>query len=76
MKAWVHTESWAGRAKHEVEILGATPKRYRVRAVESWRVGHGRGRRSIAAGDVVLVPRGAVRDEAGKPITYEATCSA
>jgi hypothetical protein len=49
VKAFVHVESWAGRGKHAVEVLGATPKRYRVRAI---------------------VPKGAVRDEAGKPVVF------
>jgi hypothetical protein len=67
MRAWVHTEGWAGRLKSEVEILGATPKRYRVRVVEPWRL---KGRRFFSVGQVVLVPKTAVRNEEGGTVVY------
>jgi len=38
-------DSWAGRVGHPVDVLGETPKRYRVRAVayiplKDWPAGH------------------------------------
>jgi hypothetical protein len=53
-------EGWAGRTKTPVEIIGMTPKRYRIRAVMRTRLG---GRhRWLDPGDTALVPRHAVSD--------------
>jgi hypothetical protein len=53
-------EGWAGRTKTPVEIIGVTPKRYRIRAVTRTRLG-GRSR-WLDVGDTALVPRHAVTD--------------
>jgi len=50
-------ESWAGTLRKRVEIIGETPRRYRIRVVDGYRV---RGRRSFSPGDVTLVPRWAI----------------
>lgn len=57
-RGWVHIESWAGHSRHEVEYVGETSERFRVRIVgEPWRL---RRRRQFRTGDVVLVPKRAV----------------
>jgi hypothetical protein len=53
-------EGWAGRTKTPVEIIGMTPKRYRIRAVTRTRLG-GRNR-WLDVGHTALVPRHAVSD--------------
>ncbi|NLE94386.1 MAG: hypothetical protein GX600_01705 [Dehalococcoidia bacterium] len=52
-------DGWAGRTSAPVEVVGETPKRYRVRLLQDTRL-PGRYRRG-AKGDVVLVPRYAVK---------------
>lgn len=56
MSAYVAIDSWAGRRLVEVEIVGETPQRYRVRLVEDSMLPSGRKHK----GDVVLVPKTAV----------------
>jgi hypothetical protein len=54
-RAVVSVESWAGRSEHPVEIIAETPKRFRVRHLDSafrW-----------MRGDERYVPKYAVRDE-------------
>jgi hypothetical protein len=42
-KAWVHLDSWAGRTKHPVEVLGRTKRGYKVRLLErAFRHGEGK----------------------------------
>ena len=51
-------DGWAGRVNIRVAVIGETAKRYRVRLEEA---AHLPSRRFAAAGDVVMVPRYAVR---------------
>jgi hypothetical protein len=53
-------DTWAGRRRYAVEIVGQTRTRYRVRVLEPPGVMLP-GRRYVACGDVVLVPQYAVR---------------
>lgn len=50
-------DGWAGRERHKVEVIGETPKRYRVRLLADTRLPSNRQHK---AGDVVLVPKYAV----------------
>lgn len=50
-------DSWAGRSRHPVEIVGETPKKYRVKLLEKARLP---GKR-CESGDIVLVPKTAVK---------------
>ena len=52
-------DGWSGIVRQPVEVIGETPKRYRVRAIQRTRLA-GRNR-WIDAGEVVLVPRRAVQ---------------
>ncbi len=52
-------DSYAGRTCTPVEIVGETPKRYRIRAIEDTKLA-GRNR-WLAAGETALVPKHAVR---------------
>lgn len=52
-------DGWAGRRAYPVDVIGETPKRYRVRLLEDMPL-PGRNQRG-AAGDVRLVPKHAVR---------------
>jgi hypothetical protein len=52
-------DGWAGRSETPVEIVGETPKRYRIRAVQRMTL-PGRAR-WIDAGEIVLVPKYSVR---------------
>lgn len=52
-------DGWAGRISYAVEVVGETPKRYKVRLLEDARL-PGRNRRG-AKGDIVTVPKPAVR---------------
>ena len=58
-KAWVHLDSWAGRTKHPVEILGECRRRgkehYKVRLLEQAFRHH--------AGKVLYPPKWAVTFE-------------
>ncbi len=52
-------ESYAGRTEQVVVVVGETPKRYRIRALEWTRLGG--GSRFLRVGDTALVPKYAVR---------------
>lgn len=58
------SESWSGRSEEKVEIIGETPKRYRIRADRRIKLA-GRDR-WLEVGDDVLVPKTAVRIEEKK----------
>lgn len=51
-------QGWGGLLLYPVEILGETPKRYRVRLCDDARLPGGRKKKK---GDVVLVPKTAIR---------------
>ena len=51
-------DGWAGRSEHLVEVIGETPKRYRVELLCDVRLP---SRREGKAGDVVLVPKHAIK---------------
>lgn len=53
--AYVQFDSWAGRTKVRVEIIGATPKRYRVRFLEDCI--------KYKKGVIALVPKYSVKTE-------------
>jgi hypothetical protein len=52
----LHLDGWAGRTRHTVDVIGETPKRYRIRAREGLQLPG----RWLAAGAVALVPKYAV----------------
>ena len=51
-------DDWAGRHSIECEVIGETPKRYRIKLLEDAQLPSSR---SCKAGDVVLVPKYALR---------------
>ena len=51
-------DGWAGRVSTPVEVIGETPSRYRIRLLQDTRLP---GNRRGAKGDVVLVPRYAIK---------------
>ncbi len=53
MYAYLHVDSWAGRTKYQVRVIGETPKRYRVVLLEAIRLESKRK----PAGAVLLVPK-------------------
>lgn len=53
-------DGWAGARARQVEIVGETPQRYRIRAIERTKLA-GRSR-WINPGETALVPKYAVRD--------------
>jgi hypothetical protein len=55
--AVVVTDDWAGINRIPCEIMGETKARYRVRFLQDARIPP---RRSVKAGEVVLVPKHAV----------------
>jgi hypothetical protein len=58
-QAYLLTDSYAGRSEQAVLVIGATPKRYRIKAVMRTRMP---GRcRWLYTGEVALVPKTAVR---------------
>lgn len=59
--AWINLDGWSGRSRQRVEVVGETPARVRVRAIERTRLA-GRSR-FLEPGEVALVPRGAVEFE-------------
>ena len=59
-KHWLCMNGWEGFTKEPVEIVGETPKRYRVKLLKDCRL-PGRNRRG-ERGDIVLVPKYAVTD--------------
>lgn len=54
---------WAGTTKHSIEIVGETPKKYRCKLLQDAPLA-GRNRWG-KAGDVVLIPKTAVRLDVG-----------
>lgn len=54
------TQGWHGFTKQEVEIIGRTPKKYRIKAIERTRLGG--ANRWLNSGEITLVPQKAVRD--------------
>jgi hypothetical protein len=63
---WLCITGWWGDHKEPVELIGETPKRYRVRLLADCRL-PGRNRQG-KVGDVVLVPRYAVTEKPPKVI--------
>lgn len=59
MKATLMIDSWAGKSRYPVEIVAETPQRYKVKLLAPTRL-PGRNK-SGQAGDVVLVPKYAVK---------------
>lgn len=57
-KAFLCMDDWSGFHKEPVEIIGETPKRYRVKLLSNCKL-PGRNR-SGNIGDVILVPKHAV----------------
>lgn len=56
---YLYTNSYAGTLKAQVEIIGETPKRYRIRALSRTRLA---GKcRWIYRGETALVPKDAVQ---------------
>jgi hypothetical protein len=60
MKSYLALNSWAGRIKHKCTVLDETPKKYRVVFDEDVLLPK---RRLVKAGQLVLVPKSAVRTE-------------
>ncbi len=60
MSAYIVLDGWAGRREIACEIVGETPQRYRVRLLEDGSLPRGRYGH---VGDVVVVPKYAVRKE-------------
>lgn len=58
--AWLQLDGWEGRTQQPVEIVGQTPKRFRIRAGRRTRLA---GRRYLGPDDEALVPRYAVTVE-------------
>lgn len=52
-------QGWHGYTEQEVEIIGETPKRTRIRAITQTRLA-GR-RRELRPGEIALVPKYAVK---------------
>ena len=58
-RGWLQLDGWEGRTQQEVEVIGETPKRYRIRALTRTRLaGYCRW---VQPGSVALVPKAAVR---------------
>lgn len=60
VRGWLVLDGWQGLIRREVQVIGETPKRYRIRALTRTRLA-GRGR-WLNPGQTVLVPKAAVRD--------------
>ena len=58
-RGWMYLDGWAGRASYLVEVVGETPKRWRIKALTKVRL-PGR-ERFLLPGETALVPRYAVR---------------
>jgi hypothetical protein len=58
---YLNLNGWGGVTSRKVEIVGETPKRLRIRAIERTKLA-GR-RRWIQAGETALVPKYAVTPE-------------
>jgi hypothetical protein len=66
--ATLHTDGWAGRHTQACEVVGETPKYYRVRAVMGAELRlpfRGRGVRTVLRSGTALVPKGAVTFQDG-----------
>lgn len=59
-RATLHLDGWAGRVAVPVDVIGATPARYRVQLVEGAPPVRLPGRRVLAPGAVALVPKSAI----------------
>lgn len=58
---WLNLSGWAGRTSKLVEVVGETPQRFRIRAIEKTRLS---GRlRWLEPGETTLVPRHSITDE-------------
>lgn len=51
-------DGWAGRTETPVLIIGETPKRYRIRAIERTKLA---GARWLYRGETALVPKSAIK---------------
>jgi len=60
--------SWAGLVYHRCKVLGETKTKYRVRLLDDTLLPGGRHQK---AGDVVLVPKHAVRDAPVPPLVED-----
>lgn len=56
--AWIHLDGWSGRSRQRVEVVGETPTRVRIRAIERTRLAG--PARYLEPGALALVPRRAV----------------
>jgi len=56
-------DGWEGRTRQQVEVIGQTPKRYRIRAIDRTRLA---GPRWLNPGETALVPKTAMRDNCAK----------
>lgn len=56
-ESYIALDGWAGRTRVPCEVVGETPKRYRVRLLESARMP---SRRYVTRGEIILVPKSAV----------------
>jgi hypothetical protein len=59
VKAKICVDSWAGRLEEDCEIIGETRTKYVCRMLRDGRL----PRRNVKAGDIVKVPKRAVRIE-------------
>lgn len=57
-KGFIQLDGWAGRSESAVDVIGETPKRYRIRAINRTKLA-GRSR-WLDVGQVTLVPKRAV----------------
>ena len=58
---YLQLDGWAGRTQQEVEVIGETPKKVRIRAIRRTRLA---GRCCyLNVGETTLVPKHAVRME-------------
>jgi hypothetical protein len=67
-------DGWAGRSLTAVEVIGQTPRRFRIRAIHLTRLG-GRGR-WLVTGEAALVPKTAVYSDHGTPFVWKAAADA
>jgi len=59
MRYFLVLDSWAGRRFYEVDIIGETPKKFRVKVLNSTGVKLPSGRH-VDFGEITLVPKHAV----------------
>jgi hypothetical protein len=60
-KAELLIQSWAGLIRHEIEIVGQTPKKYRVKWIKDEPFIPPKSGTVRQKGDIFLVPKTAVR---------------